>query len=147
MAKKIPTFVTPEGFYQYKVMSFGMKNSPATFQRLINRIFENLEGCETYIDDIVELGSTWEQHLQRVRELFCQPRVANLIVNLVKSEFGHAHVTYLGHVVGQGQVKPVNAKVEVIIKYPTPTTRKELMSFLGMVGYYRKFCRNFCQHL
>ena len=78
-----------------------------------------------------------------MRELFCRLRVANLTVNLVKSEFGHAQVTYLGHVVGQGQVKPVDAKVEVIIKYSTPTTRKELMRFLGMAGYYRKFCRNF----
>jgi len=142
-AKEISAFVTPEGFYQYKVMPFGMKNSPATFQRLINRITENFEGCEAYIDDIVVFGSTWEQHLQRVRELFHRLRAANLTVNLVKSEFGHAHVTYLGHVVGQGQVKPVDAKVEAIIKYPTPTTRKELMRFLGMAGYYRKFCRNF----
>ena len=75
-----------------------------------------------------------------MRELFCRLRAANLTVNLVKSESEHAHVTYLGHVVGQGQVKPVDAKVEVIIKYPT---RKELMRFLEMAGYYRKFCRNF----
>ena len=93
-----------------------------------------------HIDDVVMFGSTWEQHLQRVRELFCRLRLANLTVNLVKSKFGHAHVTYLGHVVGQGQVKPVNAKVEAIFK---STGKKELMRFLGMAGYYRKFCRNF----
>jgi len=74
-----------------------------------------------------------------VRELFLS---TDLTVNLVKSEFGHAHVTYLGHVVGQGQVKPVDAKVEVI-KYSTATDRKELMRFfLGMAGYYRKFCQH-----
>ena len=50
---------------------------------------------------------------------------------------------YLGHVVGQGQVKPVDAKVQVIVEYSAPTTRKELMRFLGMAGYYRKFCRGF----
>ena len=66
-----------------------------------------------------------------------------LTVNLVKSKFGHAHVIYIGCVVGQGQVKPVDAKVQVIVEYPTPTTRKELIRFLGMAGYYRKFCRNF----
>jgi len=64
MAKEISAFVKPEGFYQYKVMPFGMKNSPARFQRLINRIIENFEGYEAYIDDIVVFGSTWEQHLQ-----------------------------------------------------------------------------------
>jgi len=97
MAKEISAFVTPEGFYQYKVMPFGMKNSPATFQRLINWITENFEGCEAYIGDAVVFGSTWEQHLQRVRELFCRLKAANLTV-------GHVHITYLGHVVGQGQV-------------------------------------------
>ena len=78
-----------------------------------------------------------------MRKLFSRLRQANLTVNLVKSEFGHAHVMYLGHVVAQGQVKPVDAKVRVIVEYPAPTTRKELMRFLGMAGYYRKFCRNF----
>ena len=64
-------------------------------------------------------------------------------MNLIKSDFEHAHVTYLGHVVGQGQVKPVTAKVKAIINYPVPSNKKELMSFLGMSGYYRKFCKNF----
>ena len=52
-------------------------------------------------------------------------------------------MTYLGHVVGQGQVKPVDAKVKVISDFPRPETRKQLMRFLGMAGYYRKFCQNF----
>ena len=50
---------------------------------------------------------------------------------------------YLGHIVGQGHVKPVQAKIEAISSFPAPTTRKQLMSFLGMAGYYRKFCKNF----
>ncbi len=54
-----------------------------------------------------------------------------------------ATVTYLGKVVGQGQVQPVQAKVTAIEQYPTPTTKKKLMRFLGLVGYYRSFCRNF----
>ena len=62
---------------------------------------------------------------------------------LVESEFEHAHVMYLGHVVGHGQVKPVDAKVPVIVEYPAPTTRKKLMRFLGMAVYYWNFCRNF----
>ena len=52
-------------------------------------------------------------------------------------------MTYLGHVVGQGQVKPVDFKVKVISDFPRPETRKQLMRFLGMAGYYRKFCQNF----
>lgn len=68
---------------------------------------------------------------------------AKLTVNLAKCEFARATVVYLGKVVGQGQVRPVRAKVLAIDKFPAPTTRKELQRFLGMVGYYRSFCRNF----
>ena len=106
---------------------------------MINQIVENFEGCEAYIDDVVVFGSTWEQHLQRVRELFCRLRLANLTVNLVKSKLGHAHVTYLGQVVGQGQVKPINAKVEAILKYSVPTSKKELMRFSGMAAITENF--------
>ena len=110
---------------------------------MINKITANFEGCEAYTDDVIVFGNTWEQHLERVRELFRRLRTAKLTVNLIKSDFGHAHVIYLGHVVGQGQVKPVMAKVEAIINYPVPHSKKEVMRFLGMSGYYRKFCKNF----
>jgi hypothetical protein len=66
-----------------------------------------------------------------------------LTVNLVKSDFCKATVTFLGHVVGQGQVKPVDAKVVAITKFPKPETKRQLMRFLGMAGFYRKFCKNF----
>ena len=66
-----------------------------------------------------------------------------LTINLAKSEFACAHVTYLGHVVGQGQVKLVDAKISAISGFPRPESKKQLMRFLGMAGYYRKFCRNF----
>lgn len=68
---------------------------------------------------------------------------ANLTINLAKSEFCKATVTYLGKVVGNGCVKPIGAKVEAICDFPIPTTRRELHRFLGMVGYYRSFCENF----
>lgn len=74
---------------------------------------------------MVVFGNIWEENLSRVEELFRRLRSVNLIVNLVKSEFGHAYVTYLGHVVGQGQLRPVTAKVDAIINYPAPTTRTD----------------------
>ena len=66
-----------------------------------------------------------------------------LTINLSKSEFGQAQVTYLGHVVGLGEVKPVSAKVEAIANFPPPESKKQLMRFLGMAGYYRRFYPNF----
>jgi len=64
-------------------------------------------------------------------------------VNLVKSEFCHVHVVFLGYVVGQGQVAPVAVKVQAVVKYPVPKDKRDFMRFLGMAGYYRKFCHNF----
>lgn len=142
-AKEISAFVTPDGLYQYKVMPFGMKNSPASFQRLINKVIVDLEGCEAYIDDVIIYSDTWEEHLKIIREFFERLSRAMLTINLSKSEFGQAQVTYLGHIVGQGEVKPVSAKVEAIANFPRPESKKQLMRFLGMAGYYRRFCPNF----
>ena len=66
-----------------------------------------------------------------------------LTVNLSKCEFGKAIVTFSGHVVGQGCVKTIDAKVQAINEFPTPVGKRQLKRFLGMAGYYRKFCPNF----
>lgn len=65
-----------------------------------------------------------------------------LTVNLAKCEFTRATVTYRGHVVGQGEVCPVQAKVAAVESFPPPATKRELMRFLGLIGYYRSFCKN-----
>lgn len=142
-AKELSAFITPDSFLQYTVMPFGVRNAPATFQRLVNRVLSGMQGCEAYLDDVVLYSSTWSEHLAQIRELFERLAKANLTVNLAKCEFGKATVTYLGKVVGRGCVRPITAKVEAISSFPTPTTRRELRRFLGMVGYYRGFCKNF----
>ena len=120
-----------------------MKISPATFQRLVNNVICGLDGCDAYIDDVIIYSDSWSDHLQRIRKFFDQLSKAKLTVNLAKSEFCHATVTFLGHLVGQGQVKPSEAKVNAISEFPVPKCKRQLMRFLGMAGYYRKFCKNF----
>ena len=61
------------------------------------------------------------------------------------NESGKATVKYLGHIVGQMQVRPLDAKIQTIAKFPIPTSQKELTRFLGMAGYYRNFCLNFSE--
>ena len=92
-------------------MPFGMKNFPATFQRLVNSLIFNLGGCKAYIHDAIIFSEEWEQHLQTIRNFFNRLSEATLTVSLTKSEFCHANLTFLGHMVGQGQVKLVEAKV------------------------------------
>ena len=140
-AREISAFVTPSGLYQYKVMPFGMKNAPATFQRMVNKLVRDIDGCEGYIDDVVIFSDNWSDHIRQIKRFFQIMREAKLTINLMKSEFGKATVKYLGHIVGQGQVRPLDAKIQTIVKYPT--SRKELARFLGMAGYYRNFCLNF----
>ena len=103
-----------------------MKNSPATFQRLINSIIMDLDGCDAYIDDLIIASESWQEHIRTI---------ARLTINLPKSKFKCATVTYLGHEVGQGHVKPVQAKVSVILNFPKTTSKRQLMRFLGMAGY------------
>ena len=80
-AKEISAFVTPDGLYQYKVMPFGMRNSPATFQRLVNNLIFNLDGCKAYIDDAIIFSEELEQHLQTIRTFFDSLSDARLTVN------------------------------------------------------------------
>ncbi|XP_068250803.1 uncharacterized protein [Palaemon carinicauda] len=99
-AREISAFVTGDGLYECKVMPFGMKNAAATFQRLMNFITCDLEGCVVYIDDLIIYSDDWETHLKRIRALFEILRKAGLVVNLRKSDFAQAKVIYLGHEIG-----------------------------------------------
>ncbi len=73
--------------------------------------------------------------------IFDRLNKASLTLNLAKCEFAKATVTYLGKCVGQGQVKPVEAKIAAIVEFPMPTNKRELRRFLGMSGYYRSFVK------
>ena len=123
-AREISAFVTPSGLYQYKVMPFGMKNAPTTFQRMVNKLVLDIDGCEGYIDDVVIFSDDWSDHIRQIKRFFQIMREAKLTINLMKSEFGKATVKYLGHIVGQGQVRPLDAKIQTIVKFPIPTSRK-----------------------
>ena len=79
----------------------------STFQRLINLVLKGVADCEAYLDDIVIYSSTWSRHIAQVKEVFGRLAAANLTVNLAKCEFGQATVTYLGKVVGRGEVCPI----------------------------------------
>lgn len=142
-AQEITLFITPSGLYSYSVMSFGLRNAPATFQRLMNKVVFGLEGCAVYLDDVIVFSDTWEQHLVHLRALLTRLAEACLTVNLAKCEFAKGTVRYLGKEVGQGEVRPIQAKIVAIQHFPPPSTKKELMRFLGMVGYYQGFAKTF----
>ena len=138
-AKKNFSFRHSRWSLQYKIMPFGMKNSLLRFNKVISR----LDGVGAYIDDIIIYSNILEEHLHLIRSFFDRLSEFQLTINLNKSEICHRTLTFLGHVVGQGQVKPISAKVKAINDFPVPSSKKNLMRFLGMTGYYRKLCNNF----
>jgi hypothetical protein len=93
-AKEISAFLTADGLYQYKVTPFRMKNSPATFQRLMNLLISDIDGIDAYIDDVIIYSDSWQQHLMTIRKFYKRLTEANLTVNLDKSEFCHGPVTF-----------------------------------------------------
>ena len=104
-------------------MPFGLKNAPATFQRMINNVINDLDFCYACIEDLIVCSDNWSDHMKHLDDTFDKLSAANLTVNLGESEFCKATVDYLGHTVGQGQVKPIMAKVEAIVQFPTPTNK------------------------
>ena len=107
-------------------MPFGMKNASATFQRMMRLLLNDQRGCEVYIDDVIIYSKTWKEHLGIMRKFFLLLERSNLSMNMHKSEFGQATVNFPGHIVGQGYVKPVIAKVGAIKIILTPQTANSL---------------------
>ena len=140
-------FRTQRGQFEFLVMPFGVTNAPATFQRLMNTIFKNeLDAfVSVYLDDILVFSKTEEEHLQHVQIALEKLRKAKLYARLHKCEFFKTRVEYLGFDVSAQGVQPSPDKVKAVVEWPTPKTVKDVRSFLGLAGFYRRFIRGFSQ--
>ena len=136
----LSAFVTPFGHFAWRVMPFGLRNAPATFSRLVNKLLRGMdEFAAAYLDDILIFSNSWEEHLDHIRMVFQRIRQAGLTLNISKCVFGVAEVDYLGHHIGLGKVQPRENKVIALLNYPRPVNKKQLQSFLGLAGFYRKY--------
>lgn len=140
-------FTTPLGHYEYTRMPFGLRNAPATFQRLMNSVLSGLQGlqCFVYLDDIVIYASSLQQHSSKLKNVFDRLRANNLKLQPDKCEFMRREVSYLGHVISDKGVQPNPIKIKAIHDFPTPKNPKTIKTFLGLVGYYRKFINDFAK--
>lgn len=138
-------FSTPNGHYEFLRMPFGLKNAPATFQRMMTNILTGLQGsqCFVYLDDIVIYANNIEDHKKKLSTIFNRLRHNNLKLQPEKCIFLRKEITYLGHVISQEGVKPEPNKIISLKNYPKPRNVKEIQQFLGFCGYYRKFIKNF----
>jgi hypothetical protein len=136
----LSAFCTPHGLFQWKVMPFGLRNAPATFERLVKRVLSGLEAFTcSYLDDIIIFSASWSEHLSHLHQVFERIRSAGLTVKKSKCVFANAEVEYLGHKIGLGKVEPRYATVQALLDFPRPSNVKQLRSFLGLAGYYRRF--------
>ncbi|CAH9148831.1 unnamed protein product [Cuscuta epithymum] len=135
------TIVTRYGSYEFLVMPFGLTNAPATFCNLMNDVlYEYLDlFVVVYLDDIVVYSNSVEDHIVHLRKVLTQLRRNELYVKKEKCEFCMGQISFLGHVISQGEIKMDSKKVEAIVDWPVPRDVGQLRSFLGLANYYRRF--------
>lgn len=143
-AQELTAFRAPSGLFQFRVMPFGLHGAAASFQRLMDEVLSGAEEyAAAYIDDVVIHSSTWEAHLQHLGDVFRRIHRAGLVVNAKKCQLARSEVCYLGYVLGGGTIRPQVSKVDAVRSCQPPTTKKGVRSFLGLVGWYRRFIPNF----
>lgn len=138
-------FSTDKGHYEFVRMPFGLKNAPATFQRLMNSVLSEYIGkiCLVYLDDIIVFSTSLEEHITSLQKIFKRLQEVNLKIQLDKTEFLKKETEFLGHVVTTEGIKANPNKISAIKNYKLPTTSKQIKSFLGITGYYRKFIKDY----
>jgi hypothetical protein len=139
-------FRTNRGLFEPLVMFFGLTNSPATFQTMMNDLFRELidEGVViAYIDDILIYTETLEKHHEVVKRVLEILRQNHLYLKAEKCEFEKERVEYLGLIISAGKIEMDPVKVEGVSKWPSPSNVKEVQSFLGFVNFYRRFIKDF----
>lgn len=141
---KTAFYVPGRGTLRFKTTAFGLTNAPATQQRLVDLLFSDMEAKTfAYLDDVIIISSSFEDHVSRLLRVLDKLRQANLTVNFEKCKFFRSELKYLGYVVDVHGLRTDPEKVEAIINFPTPLNRKELKRFLGTATWYRRFVPNF----
>jgi len=133
------------GLFEYVTLPMGLSNSPATFQRCMELIFRGIQWKTLliYIDDIICFGRDFEEHLERLKQIFSRLKTANLKLKPEKCDLFQNSVEFLGFIVSQEGVRPTDEKVSAIQNWPTPKNLTEVRSFVQFCSYYRRFIKSF----
>lgn len=134
-------FITRDGLFEFTVMLFGLTNAPATFQRLMNTVLNDLRWkcVVVYLDDVNIYSSDWDQHLKDLRATFDRIRNANLRLNIQKCHFARPQVVFLGFVVSDEGIKTDPEKIDKMVNLKPPRNLKELRSALGLFSFLPQF--------
>ena len=139
-------FMTPEGLFEPTVMFFGLTNSPATFQAMINELLRDLINTGkvvVFIDDVIVGTETEEDHDELVVEIIKRLEENNLYVKPEKYKWRIREVEFLGVVIGPEGIKMKKVKVKGVLEWLTLKCVKDIQKFLGLVNYYCQFIEGF----
>ena len=138
-------FSTGNGLYQFTVMSFGLCNAPATFERLMEKVLSGLpwEVCLLYLDDIIVHGREFGEAIKRLHIVLQRLHDAGLKLSPKRCILLQQSVPFLGHVVSDHVVPTDPKKIEAVRTWPSPQAVEDVKSFLGLCSYYRRFVRGF----
>jgi len=139
------TFTCPFGTFAYRRIPFGLCNASATFQRCMISIFSDMVGrfLEVFMDDFPVFGSTFEECLHHLSLVLVRCKEKNLVLSWEKCHFMVTRRIVLKHVISENGIEVDKAKVNLISNLPPPRTVKDIMSFLGHAGFYRRFIKDF----
>ncbi|KAI3448686.1 hypothetical protein Pfo_005351 [Paulownia fortunei] len=139
------TFTCPFGTFAYRRMPFGLCNAPATFQRCMLSIFSDMVECflEVFMDDFSVFGNSFDDCLSNLEKVLIRCEEKNLVLNWEKCHFMVTTGIVLGHIISSEGIEVDKSKIELIANLPTPKTVKEIRSFLGHAGFYRRFIKDF----
>jgi hypothetical protein len=138
-------FTCPWGTYSYRVLRFGLCNAPSMFQRDVLAIFYDLthDYVEFYMDDFTVYGDDIQQELDNLEKVLIRCRDTNLSLSHEKSRMMLTEAIVLGHHISGTRIRVDPSKIDIISQIRIPSSQKEVRSFLGNDGYYRRFIQNF----
>ena len=139
------TFTCPFGTFAYRRMPFGLCNAPATFQRCMLSIFGDMveRFLEIFMDDFSVFGDSFDDCLTNLEKVLSRCEEKNLVLNWEKCHFMVTNGIVLGHIVSSKGIEVDKSKIELIANLPTPKSVKDVRSFLGHAGFYRRFIKDF----
>ncbi|CAK6981241.1 uncharacterized protein LOC108874699, partial [Scomber scombrus] len=138
-------FNTHLGHFEYLVMPFGLTNAPAVFQALVNDVLRDMLNrfVFVYLDDILIFSHSYAEHVDHVKQVLKRLLENKLYVKAEKCHFHATSISFLGHIVEKGQLKPDPEKIRAVEQWPAPATRKQLQRFLGFANFYRRLIRDY----
>lgn len=133
---------TPFGLFEFVKMTFGLRNAAQTFQRFVNNIFAGNNNVFPYIDDLLVSSEDEMSHIQHLKEVFEALRQNGIVINQAKCQFGKNRVNFLGHLIDEEGIHPLQDKVTAIMDFPEPSEVCGLKRFLAMLNFYHRFVPN-----